>query len=341
MDIIIPIITGVVADKLGNFRSLLQIMTAVNGSSCLFFYFVSPNNFAQYLTVRLMFDVTRSASLSLSEGTLSLMVRKLKMDYGRQRVLSSLAPMLVTPLAGLLLDLDQESKYFTLFAFYFALKVASVAVTFCLDLTFKKQSKLVLYNIKDLLSKRSILRFLTIFATLGAVWGIIETYLYLYLNQIGISKQNIGFSQSISTVTGVLLTIYSTNFLKTLRYDLVVILIFSAYAVRFLGHSYNLLPQPYWCFTLEMFKPLGNNLAMVTATHFILANSDNTNIASLEGLFGSCYFGIGKALGILFGGSLSSYFGYEVAWKIFGYLCGVVAMLHYGTSKIRRKIKTV
>ena len=177
-------------------------MTAVNGSSCLFFYFVSPNNFAQYLTVRLMFDVTRSASLSLSEGTLSLMVRKLKMDYGRQRVLSSLAPMLVTPLAGLLLDLDQESKYFTLFAFYFALKVASVAVTFCLDLTFKTQSKLVLYNIKDLLSKRSILRFLTIFATLGAVWGIIETYLYLYLNQIGISKQNIGFSQSISTVTG-------------------------------------------------------------------------------------------------------------------------------------------
>ena len=58
-------------------------------------------------------------------------------------------------------------------------------------------------------------------------------------------------------------------------------------------------------------------------------------------MFGSCYFGIGKALGVLFGGSVSSYFGYEVAWKIFGYLCGVVAMLHYGTSKIGRKIKTV
>ena len=61
-----------------------------------------------------------------------------------------------------------------------------------------------------------------------------------------------------------------------------IILMFSVYAVRFLGHSSDLLAQPYWCFLLEMFKPLGNNLAMVTGTHFILANSDNTNIASLE-----------------------------------------------------------
>ena len=177
-------------------------MTAVNGLCCLLFSLVSPNNYAQYLTVRLMFDVTRSASLSLSEGTLSLMVRELKMDYGKQRILSSFAPMVVTPLAGLLLDLDQDSKYSALFAIYFALKVTSVAVTFYLDLTFKTRSKFVLQNFKVLLGKRRILRFLTIFATLGAVWGMLETYLYIYLSENGISKQNIGLSQSISTIAG-------------------------------------------------------------------------------------------------------------------------------------------
>ena len=85
---------------------------------------------------------------------------------------------------------------------YFALKVASVSVTFYLDLTFKTKSKFVLQNFKVLLSKRRILRFLTIFATLGAVWGMLETHLYIYLSDNGISKQNIGLSQSISTVTG-------------------------------------------------------------------------------------------------------------------------------------------
>ena len=47
-----------------------------------------------------------------------------------------------------------------------------------------------------------MLRFLTVVTGLGLVWGLLETHLYLYLNNLGISKQNIGLGQSLATLTG-------------------------------------------------------------------------------------------------------------------------------------------
>ena len=47
----------------------------------------------------------------------------------------------------------------------------------------------------------SILRFLTITSAFGAVWGLMEIHLFLYLNKLGISKQEIGVSQSAATLS--------------------------------------------------------------------------------------------------------------------------------------------
>ena len=46
-------------------------------------------------------------------------------------------------------------------------------------------------------------RFLFTFVLLGALWGLIETYLFISLTQTGISKQSLGISQSFATMTGI------------------------------------------------------------------------------------------------------------------------------------------
>ena len=45
---------------------------------------------------------------------------------------------------------------------------------------------------------------------------------------------------------------------------------------------YPLLAQSQCLHLLEMLKPLGNNLAMIAGAHFIMANTHQQNIASLE-----------------------------------------------------------
>ena len=60
----------------------------------------------------------------------------------------------------------------------------------------------MLSDLVESVRRRSVLRFLTVVTGLGLVWGLLETHLYLYLNNLGISKQNIGLGQSLATLTG-------------------------------------------------------------------------------------------------------------------------------------------
>ena len=60
----------------------------------------------------------------------------------------------------------------------------------------------MLSDLVESVRRRSVLRFLTVVTGLGLVWGLLETHLYLYLNNLGASKQNIGLGQSLATLTG-------------------------------------------------------------------------------------------------------------------------------------------
>ena len=60
----------------------------------------------------------------------------------------------------------------------------------------------MLSDLVESVRRRSVLRFLTVVTGLGLVWGLLETHLYLYLNNLGTSKQNIGLGQSLATLTG-------------------------------------------------------------------------------------------------------------------------------------------
>ena len=65
-----------------------------------------------------------------------------------------------------------------------------------------------------------------------------------------------------------------------LGYDLLVTSVFIIYSVRLFGFS--LVTEPRHVFLCEILKPFGNNLAMVLAAHFLTANSNGDNVATLE-----------------------------------------------------------
>ena len=63
-------------------------------------------------------------------------------------------------------------------------------------------------------------------------------------------------------------------------YDLLVTSIFIVYSIRLFGFS--LVSEARHLFLCEILKPFGNNLAMVLAAHFLAANNNGDNIATLE-----------------------------------------------------------
>ena len=72
----------------------------------------------------------------------------------------------------------------------------------------------------------------------------------------------------------------SGGLLKRLGYDLMVTSIFLIYSVRLFGFS--LVTEPRHIFLCEILKPFGSNLAMILAAHFLTANTNGDNIATLE-----------------------------------------------------------
>ena len=67
---------------------------------------------------------------------------------------------------------------------------------------------------------------------------------------------------------------------RRLGYDLMITSVFIIYSVRLLG--YSLVTEPQHIFLCEVLKPFGNNLAMILAAHFLTANTNGDNIATLE-----------------------------------------------------------
>merc|ERR1719510_1783595 len=102
--------------------------------------------------------------------------------------------------------------------------------------------------------------------------------------------------------------------------------------------GFSLVTEPHHIFLCEILKPFGNSLAMVLAAHFLTANTSGDNIATLEGLFGSGYFGVGKAVGIFVGGYLAGEFGYNLTWRLFSWFSLLMGIVFFTTTT--KKIKT-
>ena len=130
--------------------------------------------------------------------------RELGGDFGLQRIWATVAAIIGGPLAGFLLDYGgmETSKFFSVFLLFFCLRVLSSLLILQLDLTFKKKSTEVLKYLRELIFDPNILSFLLTFCLLGAVWGFLETFLFLFLAELGLSRADMGLSLSIGTVAG-------------------------------------------------------------------------------------------------------------------------------------------
>ena len=145
----------------------------------------------------------------------------------------------------------------------------------------------------------------------------------------------------------------SGELVRRLGYDVMVTIVFILYSVRLF--FYSLVTESRHIILSEILKPFGNSLAMVLGAHYITANTNHQNILTLQVsnctstdiiynysypqvLFGSGYFGIGKAIGIFVGGTAAGELGYLQTWRIFSMLSLLTGLTFLATS--RNKIKT-
>merc|ERR1712156_1356953 len=194
-------------------------------------------------------------------------------------------------------------------------------------------------NLWKLILKPHIFMFLLIFFICGSVWGFLEAYLFWFLEDLGSTKLTMGLSLAVGTIAGVPLTIGSAFIIGRLGNNNVIVLALGLYCLRLLGYSF--INSPLESLFFEILKPFGNSLLMIAAMTYAKNNADISTMASLEGVMGALYFGVGKALGSLVGGLAIEELGVRNTLRCFSMGSFVAASIYLCfTLLYKRRMRT-
>ena len=159
-------------------------------------------------------------------------------------------------------------------------------------------------NVKEILRNLEVVIFLGMMMFAGVFWGFIEGFLFWFLDDIGASKLQMGWTVTIGMVTSLPFLVFSGPITDLVGHINVMILGMVAYTVRMIGYSF--LQNPTHVYPYEALEGFTMALMMTSAVTYVAKISSPTTIASVMGLMGSLFFGIGKGSGSLFGGLLMS-----------------------------------
>ncbi len=143
-----------------------------------------------------------------------------------------------------------------------------------------------------------------------------------------------GISLAIGTIAGVPVTMFSRMLIAKLGHKRIVVLALALYAVRMFGYAELLTAEPF--LALEALKPFCTTLLLIAVMTFVKDNAGLTTISTVEAIFGSAYFGVGRGLGGLFGGLAIEAVGNVNTFRIFGLVSSVSAIVYSVIMLIQR-----
>lgn len=283
-----------------------------------------------YIALRATIDVLRASSCMMFEGAVVITIKQMGGDYGLQKLFGTFGAIIWGPVSGQIIDMASQStgseNYAPVFWTFFAMRTVCAILILKLNLSFKQPAKKVFKNLWKLIMQPHIFMFLVIFFICGAVWGFLESYLFWFLEDLGSTKLTMGISLAVGTIAGVPLTIGSGYIIRKLGNNNVIVLALALYSFRLLGYSFINFPMESLFF--EFLKPFGNSLLMIAAMTYAKSNADISTMASLEGVMGALYFGVGKALGSLSGGLAIESIGVRNTFRCFSVASLVAASVY-------------
>ena len=101
---------------------------------------------------------------------------------------------------------------------------------------------------------------------------------------------------------------------------------------RMLG--YSLVTNPVYIYPFEALEGLTMALMMTSAVTYVASISTPNTIASVMGIMGALFFGVGKGAGSLFGGLIMSYYDVSSIFKLIGTCNNISGFLQLSCIKI-------
>uniref|UniRef100_A0A182N1Q3 Major facilitator superfamily associated domain-containing protein n=1 Tax=Anopheles dirus TaxID=7168 RepID=A0A182N1Q3_9DIPT len=253
--------------------------------------------------------------------------------YGNQRLWGSIGWGTVSLFAGFLVDTLSEGKLTKDYTIVFYMTVH----------TQTRLSTNILKDVGKIFVNFRIVVFFCWCVLIGFGTALIWNFLFWHLEDLASAQEGCGHSTWIKTLEGIIMSIQTFGgelpffflsgwILKKIGHIHAMSLVLLGFGVRFL--LYSLLTDPWWVIPIEFMNGITFGLFYATMASYASIVAPPGTEATMQGLVGAVFEGVGVSLGSLLAGNLFHRIGGSSTFRAFGIAALVLFVLHVVVQKL-------
>lgn len=195
-----------------------------------------------YFLLRFLATIMLTAGVTIMDPIALTMIEKYGGDFGRERLFSSVGMAIFSPITGILIDYTSRglgyTDYSAAFYIYDVLLIISTITVILMPLGEKLPADNVFRDLLNLLSMPHVMAFILFLFALGNFWGFIESFLFLYLKELGAPNYLLGITITVGTVSSIPFLYGAEMITKKFGHVNLIIVAFFSHACRLVGYSF-------------------------------------------------------------------------------------------------------
>ncbi|XP_059480405.1 major facilitator superfamily domain-containing protein 6-like [Neocloeon triangulifer] len=286
--------------------------------------------FYMYFVLRFLGNACMNAGVTMIDPIALTMIKKYGGEFGRERIFSTIGMAIFSPITGFLIDYNSFQLGYTDYsaAFYahdILLMTAAVSIM-AMPIGVKLPNDDLLRDVWRILKMPHVTVFIFFLFLLGNYWGYIESFLFLYLKELGAPNYLLGLTLTVGTLSSMPFLFGAERITKKVGHVNIIIIAFFSHAARLVG--YSMIDDPWWSFPFEAMEASAVHLMWVAAATYCTLLAPHNLLASIIGILGMAHFSLGRGFGSFVGGFLISDIGAREAFRMMGYMAAVGGVVY-------------
>ncbi|KAL7040264.1 hypothetical protein ACKWTF_000330 [Chironomus riparius] len=273
-----------------------------------------------YFLLRFLGTTMLSGGVTMMDPIALTMIEKYGGDFGRERLFSMFGMAIFSPITGMLIDHNSKNlgytDYSAAFYTYDVLLVITAITVFLMPLGEKLPADNVFRDLWNLLKMPHVICFIIFLFVLGNFWGFIESFLFLYLKELGAPNYLLGITITVGTISSIPFLYTAEKLTRIFGHVNLIVIAFFSHAGRLVGYSF--IENAWWCFPFEAMEALSCHLMWVAAATYCSLLAPKNLLATLLGVLGMAHFSLGRGSGSFVGGFMIGEVGTRDAFRYMG-----------------------
>lgn len=182
-----------------------------------------------------------SGCVTILDPIALILIQQFGGQFGRERLFSSIGMAIFSPLTGVLIDSFSYSGYTDYSAAFYAydiLLIISIGTVMLMPLVPSLPADNILQGTIAILRMPHVVLFIFFLFLLGNFWGFIESYVFLYLKELGASNYLLGVTVTVGTISSMPFLYGAEKLTKKFGHINIIVAAFFTHAVRLMGYSF-------------------------------------------------------------------------------------------------------